>query len=401
MMMLLLQIFLLLLAAYLFGAMLACGLRRAIATQPRDEQVAWRQAQMAPDGTMLTETAAGGSVGEERFGRALSGDEAASAATASPPVVEVQPAPAAAETTRAPSAATVAVASAAAAAASHALSHQKPAPAAPAPAPAAPVATGPADDLKQIRTIDADTEERLVAHGTSTLKQIAEWTAADVNRMSQALGFAGRIEKENWIEQAQILAKGGLTEHARRMRDGEKAAPVTPPSAPQSTTTAASEAPAAAGAATVAAAAASTAARPVNLAEAIRTNEAEKAQSPAEAAEVPSDESKADYSHLRSVRSEALRSDASVPLEPTSHDDLKRIRGIGVLIEKKLNALGIMSYEQIANWTGADLKHYGQYVEPHGRIERENWIEQARILASGGQTDYARRFDRGEVDAGG
>ncbi len=400
MMMLLLQIFLLLLAAYLFGAMLACGLRRAIATQPRDEQAAWRRAQMAPDGTMLAGTAAGGPVGEERFGRALSGDEAASAATASPPVVEVQPAPAAAETTRAPSAATIAAASAAAAAASHALSQQRPAPGAPAPAPAAPVATGPADDLKQIRTIDADTEERLVALGTSTFKQIAEWTAADVNRMSQALGFAGRIEKENWIEQAQILAKGELTEYARRMRDGEKAPPVTPPSAPPSTTTAASAAPAAA-AATVAAAAASTAARPVNLAEAIRTNEVEKAQSPAEAAEVPSDESKADYSHLRSVRSEALRSDSSVPLEPTSHDDLKRIRGIGVLIEKKLNALGILSYEQIANWTGADLKHYSQYVEPHGRIERENWIEQARILASGGQTDYARRFDRGEVDAGG
>ena len=32
-----------------------------------------------------------------------------------------------------------------------------------------------------------------------------------------------------------------------------------------------------------------------------------------------------------------------------------------------------------------------------GRIERENWIEQARILASGGQTEFSRRVDRGDA----
>jgi len=30
-----------------------------------------------------------------------------------------------------------------------------------------------------------------------------------------------------------------------------------------------------------------------------------------------------------------------------------------------------------------------------GRIERENWIEQARILSSGGQTEFSQRYDRG------
>jgi hypothetical protein len=34
-----------------------------------------------------------------------------------------------------------------------------------------------------------------------------------------------------------------------------------------------------------------------------------------------------------------------------------------------------------------------------GRIERENWVEQARILASGGFTEFSRRVDRGEVDS--
>jgi predicted flap endonuclease-1-like 5' DNA nuclease len=87
-----------------------------------------------------------------------------------------------------------------------------------------------------------------------------------------------------------------------------------------------------------------------------------------------------------------------VPRAPP--DDLKRIRGIGVLIEKRLLAMGITSYEEVANWTAADIDRVSQSLEFKGRIERENWVEQARILASGGVTEFSRRFDRGETDAG-
>jgi predicted flap endonuclease-1-like 5' DNA nuclease len=80
------------------------------------------------------------------------------------------------------------------------------------------------------------------------------------------------------------------------------------------------------------------------------------------------------------------------------HDDLKRIRGVGVLIEKRLNALGISRYEQIANWTSGDIDRVSQMMEFKGRIEREGWVEQARILLNGGQTEFSRRVDRGEVD---
>ncbi len=80
------------------------------------------------------------------------------------------------------------------------------------------------------------------------------------------------------------------------------------------------------------------------------------------------------------------------------HDDLKRIRGIGVLIEKRLNAMGVSRYEQIANWTSGDIDRVSQMLEFKGRIERESWVEQARILSSGGQTEFSRRVDRGEVD---
>jgi predicted flap endonuclease-1-like 5' DNA nuclease len=102
---------------------------------------------------------------------------------------------------------------------------------------------------------------------------------------------------------------------------------------------------------------------------------------------------------MRSVRSAAFRGDDSLapPSAPREPDDLKRIRGIGVLLERKLNAMGVTTYEQIANWTADDVSTVNTKLEFKGRIERENWIEQARILASGGHTDFSRRFERGEV----
>ena len=69
------------------------------------------------------------------------------------------------------------------------------------------------------------------------------------------------------------------------------------------------------------------------------------------------------------------------------------------MIEKRLNALGVTSYEQIANWTRADVLRISQQLDFKGRVERENWIEQGRILAAGGQTEFSRRVDRGEVEA--
>lgn len=84
---------------------------------------------------------------------------------------------------------------------------------------------------------------------------------------------------------------------------------------------------------------------------------------------------------------------------PAASDDLKRIRGVGVLIEKRLNALGVWTYEQIARWTASDVEKVSEQLDFKGRIERENWIEQARILASGGQTEFSRRVDKGEVDS--
>ena len=45
----------------------------------------------------------------------------------------------------------------------------------------------------------------------------------DIGRIEQSLGQPGRTNRENWIEQAQILAKGGETRYASRRARGETA----------------------------------------------------------------------------------------------------------------------------------------------------------------------------------
>jgi predicted flap endonuclease-1-like 5' DNA nuclease len=243
-------------------------------------------------------------------------------------------------------------------------------PSAGAPAPAVPIRPAqpaPDDNLQRIDGITAEIEQKLNAMGALRYVHIAQWTPAEVERIDAELGAKGRISRENWIEQAQILSRGGDTRFSLEF-DRRPAAP--PP-------------------------------RPIKLPDAIREHEAAKAAGVAPAP------SRTDLGSLRSVRSKAYQ-DTSEPgpeaarraasmrkvVRAGQADDLKRIKGIGVLIEKKLNSLGVSTYEDIANWTSADIDRISQSLDFRGRIERENWVEQARILAAGGDTEFSRRADR-------
>lgn len=80
-------------------------------------------------------------------------------------------------------------------------------------------------------------------------------------------------------------------------------------------------------------------------------------------------------------------------------DDLKEISGIGVKLEKLLNDLGVYYFSQIAEWNEENLnwidEHLGVFK---GRAKRDKWIEQAKILAKGGETEFSKRVKRGEID---
>lgn len=80
-------------------------------------------------------------------------------------------------------------------------------------------------------------------------------------------------------------------------------------------------------------------------------------------------------------------------------DDLKLIRGIGRQNEDRLQALGIWHFTQIAAWTPANVEWVGSYLAFPGRIEREDWVGQAKTLAEGGETEFAVRARAGLVES--
>ncbi|MEM7277619.1 MAG: hypothetical protein AAF385_05785 [Pseudomonadota bacterium] len=62
-------------------------------------------------------------------------------------------------------------------------------------------------------------------------------------------------------------------------------------------------------------------------------------------------------------------------------DDLKLIRGVGPVLEKTLNKLGIFRFAQIAAFNQTDIERISENLPQFpGRIQRDGWIEQARKL---------------------
>jgi predicted flap endonuclease-1-like 5' DNA nuclease len=73
-------------------------------------------------------------------------------------------------------------------------------------------------------------------------------------------------------------------------------------------------------------------------------------------------------------------------------DNLRRLIGIGPVNEKLLKAQGVTSFAQIASWTAADVKRIEDVMNFDGRIARERWIEQAKLLAAGNEKEFAKQF---------
>ncbi|MHA6261827.1 50S ribosomal protein L21 [Arenibacterium sp. CAU 1754] len=64
-------------------------------------------------------------------------------------------------------------------------------------------------------------------------------------------------------------------------------------------------------------------------------------------------------------------------------DDLTKISGVGPVIVKKLHALGVTSFAQIAAWTPEDVADMDEKLSFKGRIDRDDWLAQAAELAKG------------------
>ncbi len=79
-------------------------------------------------------------------------------------------------------------------------------------------------------------------------------------------------------------------------------------------------------------------------------------------------------------------------------DDLKQIKGVGPKLENLCNSLGFYHFDQIAAWTEDEVAWVDVNLKGFkGRVSRDNWVEQAKILASGGETEFSSRVKKGGV----
>ena len=85
---------------------------------------------------------------------------------------------------------------------------------------------------------------------------------------------------------------------------------------------------------------------------------------------------------------------AAVPVD-LPDDDLSRIKGLGPKLVEQLHALGVTRLAQIAAWDDADIDRIdAQLGRFQGRIHRDDWPTQARLLAAGDTAGYEEKFGR-------
>ena len=79
-------------------------------------------------------------------------------------------------------------------------------------------------------------------------------------------------------------------------------------------------------------------------------------------------------------------------------DNLKQIKGVGPQLEKMLNKLGVYHFDQVASWRAKEVKWVDENLEGfNGRVSRDEWVKQSKVLAKGGVTEFSKRVKKGGV----
>lgn len=79
-------------------------------------------------------------------------------------------------------------------------------------------------------------------------------------------------------------------------------------------------------------------------------------------------------------------------------DDLKLIKGVGPKLEEMLHELGFFHFDQVASWTNEEVAWVDANLDGfNGRVSRDAWIDQARILARGGETEFSARAEQEDI----
>ena len=66
--------------------------------------------------------------------------------------------------------------------------------------------------------------------------------------------------------------------------------------------------------------------------------------------------------------------------------------------ESDLNNLGIYHFEQISKWSNKNCEWIEEFLLLPGIARGHNWVEQAKVLQSGRDTEYSLQIQKGEVE---
>ena len=81
-------------------------------------------------------------------------------------------------------------------------------------------------------------------------------------------------------------------------------------------------------------------------------------------------------------------------------DDLKQIKGVGPKMEIMLNKMGVYHFDQVSGWRAKEVKWVDENLEGFkGRVSRDEWVKQAKVLARGGETEFSKKVGKGGVYA--
>jgi len=80
---------------------------------------------------------------------------------------------------------------------------------------------------------------------------------------------------------------------------------------------------------------------------------------------------------------------------PKGADDLQKLSGVGPVLERKLHNAGVTTFRQIAAWKPRDIAEFNKRLDFVGRIEREGWVAQAKLLCAGRHDEFERLYGSG------
>ncbi|GAA3871012.1 NADH:quinone oxidoreductase [Celeribacter arenosi] len=79
-------------------------------------------------------------------------------------------------------------------------------------------------------------------------------------------------------------------------------------------------------------------------------------------------------------------------------DDLKQIKGVGPKMEALLHSMGVYHFDQVGGWRAKEVKWMDDNLAGFkGRVTRDEWVKQAKVLAKGGETEFSSKVKKGGV----